>query len=208
MSLRSKVAEVQHIFQEVAEQNQAIQNQSKLQCITGCGKCCHNPNIAAFPIEFLPFAVALFRSKQLVQFLDELEKSESDLCPIYKPSVAGSCSDYFNRGLICRVFGSGAQRDKNGNPRLITCKLLKEEHPLEVKAAENSFSENKFEYASTYYDRLKTIVPSLSYETLPIKEAIRAALEYTLQYTIYSNLSDSDDFDNFEDLDNDSLKSA
>lgn len=208
MSLHSKVVEIQHIFQEVDEQNQAIQHQSNLHCITGCGKCCQNPNVAAFPIEFLPFAVSLFEKKQLVQFLEDLEKSESDLCPIYKPSVTGSCSEYLNRGLICRVFGAGAQRDKNGAPRLITCKLLKEERPDEVRAAEFAFSDNHFEYASTYYDRLKTIVPSLSYETLPIKDAVRMALEYTLQYTIYSNLSDDDELNNFEDPNTTTTQSA
>ncbi len=63
MSLLSKVVQVQQIFQEVTEQNQAIQNQSNLQCITGCGKCCQNPNVAAFPIEFLPFASFIVSEK-------------------------------------------------------------------------------------------------------------------------------------------------
>lgn len=208
MSLLSKAVQVQQIFREVTEQNHAIQNQSNLHCIAGCGKCCHNPKVPAFPIEFIPFAISLFRKKQLIQFLEALETSESDLCPIYTPNLTGSCSDYFNRGLICRVFGAGAQRDKNGQPRLITCTLLKEQHPTEVKAAEEAFLVNKFEYASTYYDRLKTILPSLSHETLPIKEAIRVALEYTLQYTIYSNLSDTDDFNGFEDTNTDTPLSA
>lgn len=150
----------------------------------------------------------MLHKKQLVQFLDDIEKSESDLCPIYKPSVAGSCSEYENRGLICRVFGTGAQRDKHGEPRLITCKLLKEEHPNEVKAAESAFTDNKFEYVNTYYDRLKTIIPSLSDETLPIKEAVRVAVEYTLQYAIYSGLSDSDELSESENPNTNAPKSA
>lgn len=191
MSLRNTIIEIQKVFSEADELTKDVQLNSGVSCLPGCGRCCNNPKIEAFPIEFLPFAVSLEEQGIAEHFLDELEKSESDLCPIYKPSLNGSCSNYTNRGLICRLFGYGAMRNKSGEKKLVTCKEIKMAQPESVKKAEAYFTEHSVPLTSRFYDELKDILPSLATDLFPVKDAVKKALEYVLVRSYYEK-SDSD----------------
>ncbi len=188
MNLRDKVIEVQKVFSEADDLIKEVQQHSGVSCLAGCGRCCHNPKIEAYTIEFLPLAWQLNEDGIAEDFLEELTNSTSDLCPVYKPSLLGSCSNYTNRGLICRLFGSGAMRVKSGEKKLITCKEIKAEQPEKVASAEAFYKENDLPVTYTFYNSLNQIEPSISSELFPIKEAVMNAIEYVLNKVYYEKL--------------------
>ncbi len=72
--------------------------------------------------------------------LEQLNNSSSPVCTVYAPLsleniTKGSCGMYRHRGLICRLFGYGASKDKYGQLRLVTCKLIKEQQAENVQKA-------------------------------------------------------------------------
>lgn len=201
MSLRNTINEIQRVFSQADELTKQVQLNSGVSCLPGCGRCCNNPKIEAYPLEFLPFAVSLEEQGIAESFLEELELSESDLCPIYKPSLNGSCSNYTHRGLICRLFGYGAMRNKSGKKKLVTCKEIKAAQPENVLKAESFFMENAVPLTSRFYDELKDILPSLATDLFPVKKAVIKALEYVLVRSYYEKL-DSDFVINPPDDDN------
>jgi hypothetical protein len=99
-------------------------------------------DIEASPLEFLPWAFHIFLNGDAEKVLDELEIKTSTICHIYNPltlldKVNGSCSNYSYRGLICRLFGYAATKDKYGQLRLATCKIIKTEQVENFKNASN-----------------------------------------------------------------------
>ena len=131
MSIESKVRQVEHLFERLDGEISKFQSDTNLHCIAGCGKCCTTPNIDASPLEFLPWAFHLFLNGDAETVLAKLKVKQSSICHIYQPlslldSNSGSCGDYQYRGLICRLFGYGATKDKYGALRLATCKIIKE----------------------------------------------------------------------------------
>ena len=123
--------------------------------------------------------------------LEELKTKSSPICHIYQPlsvvdSSSGKCSDYIYRGLICRLFGYGANRDKFGEMRLATCKIIKEGQAENYEAAKKAMSEGLYVPIFTdYYMNLSQIDFRLGNVILPINKALRQAIEEVLQYYAY-----------------------
>ena len=139
MSIGRKVRQVKRLFGQLEKEIEVFKSASGLHCIKGCGRCCNKPDIEASPLEFLPWAFHTFLQGQSEKVLDELSNENSTFCYLYKPlSIAnsndGSCGNYNYRGLICRLFAYGANRDKMGQLRLITCKIIKEDQQTQYMA--------------------------------------------------------------------------
>ncbi|WPR70237.1 YkgJ family cysteine cluster protein [Flavobacterium sp. NG2] len=191
MNIESKVQLVEELFKKLEVEIHQFQKESLLQCVAGCGKCCSTPNIEASPLEFLPWAFHLFIEGQAEKTLDELKQNPNLSCHLYRPlstvdATNGKCSNYQYRGLICRLFGYGASKDKVGKLRLATCKIIKENqqeyYQKTSKAINNGFYVPIF---SDYYMNLSQIDFVLGRTMLPVNLALKRAIEEVLHYYAY-----------------------
>ncbi|MEN9909926.1 MAG: hypothetical protein RLZZ540_3085 [Bacteroidota bacterium] len=191
MSIAHRVILVEALFAKLELEIAVFQESSTLSCVAGCGKCCATPEIDASPLEFLPWAFHLFLNGNAENVLAVLKSSSKSSCYIYNPlslldSNKGNCSDYQYRGLICRLFGFGANKDKYGQYRISTCKIIKdnqkEAFEKTTKAINDSLAIPIF---TDYYMNLSQIDFKLGNLILPINQALVFAIEEVLQYYAY-----------------------
>lgn len=188
MSIVRKVKAIERLFAGLDLEISKFQSATGLHCISGCGKCCTKPDIDASPLEFLPLAFHWFKNHQAEAMLEQLKASQNPVCSIYSATGinTGSCSMYQYRGLICRLFGYGASRDKLGELRLVTCKLIKEQQVESYQEAIELLSRNEYvPIFSDYYKKLMQIDFKMGNLFLPINEAIIEAIEAVLSYYTY-----------------------
>ncbi|TYC08764.1 YkgJ family cysteine cluster protein [Bizionia gelidisalsuginis] len=194
MSIERRVQLVESLFHQLEEEGAQFEKASGMSCVSGCGKCCTNPNIEASPLEFLPWAFHLFKNGDAKKTLDVLNKTETSTCFIYTSlslSGHGRCSNYKYRGLICRLFGFAANTDKYGNLRLATCKIIKEGQAEDYKSAAEAITKGLYVPVFTeYYMQLNQIDFHLGNIILPINKALKMALEEVLQYYAYRPFPD------------------
>ena len=194
MTLEKRVEEVEALYQKLEQEIAGFQAKSKLSCYAGCGKCCTSPQIDASPLEFLPWALHLFLNGKAEKTLGDLENHTSANCYLYHSNSAtdytiGSCKDYKYRGLICRLFGYGASKDKYGQLRLATCQIIKEKQKETFEkgtiAINNGLAVPIF---TDYYMNLSQIDFKLGNIILPINQAIIYATKEVLHYYAYREL--------------------
>jgi len=189
MSIERRVALVETLFEQLEQESRKFESAAGLSCVSGCGNCCTYADIEASPLEFLPWAFHLFLNGQAEKTRNLLNKNESATCFIYKPlSIVnqGRCSTYKYRGLICRLFGFAANKDKYGNLRLSTCKIIKEGQTEQYKSAADAISKGLYVPIFTdYYMQLNQIDFHLGNIILPVNKALKMALEEILQYYAY-----------------------
>lgn len=191
MAIEQKVRQVEELFEHLDNEITAFKSETSLHCLVGCGKCCSKPDIDASPLEFLPWALYLFLNGKAEEVLLELDNSLITTCHIYRPLALleeynGSCSNYRYRGLICRLFGYAASRDKYGELRLATCKIIKEDQLENFNNTEEAISKGLYVPVFTdYYMQLSQIDFRLATTILPINEALKIAIEEVLHYYAY-----------------------
>ncbi|MFH1553157.1 MAG: YkgJ family cysteine cluster protein, partial [Candidatus Omnitrophota bacterium] len=92
----------------------------------------------------------------------------------------GRCLVYPFRGMVCRIFGFSALKDKYGNLRLATCSILKKNHPDKAKKAQELLDSGyQAPVITSFSMRMRGINPDLGGKLLPINQAIKAAMEKT-----------------------------
>ena len=184
MTLEEKVLEVEAVFQKLDREISSFQSSTGMHCKFGCGKCCFKPDIEATALEFLPFALHLYKEGRAEEWHEKLTTSEDQLCAILNPtqSGAGLCTEYKHRGLICRLFGYSARTNKHGVKELVTCNIIKTEQPNEYEAGTKM---SGVPVMSQYYMQMHSIDPDLATEFYPINKAIRKAIECVLHYYAY-----------------------
>ncbi|WP_339923492.1 YkgJ family cysteine cluster protein [uncultured Cyclobacterium sp.] len=189
MSIARKVELVERLFYQLEQESAQFEKTSGLGCVSGCGKCCSYPDIEASPLEFLPWAFHLFLNGEAESTLNMLEEAHNTACFIYKPLTIngqGRCSDYKYRGLICRLFGFAANKDKYGNLRLATCKIIKEGQTNQYNATVEAISKGlEVPIFTDYYMQLNQIDFQMGNKILPVNKALKMALEEVLQYYAY-----------------------
>ncbi|NDP26682.1 MAG: YkgJ family cysteine cluster protein [Flavobacterium sp.] len=191
MAIEQKVRLVEELFDRLEREITTFKSETSLHCLTGCGKCCSKPDIDASPLEFLPWAFHLCLNGKAEEVLVALDHSSTSTCHIYRPLSLleqhnGKCSDYRYRGLICRLFGYAASRDKYGELRLATCKIIKEDQLENYNNAEEAISKGLYIPIFTdYYMQLSQIDYRLATTMLPINEALKIAIEEVLHYYAY-----------------------
>ncbi|HCW06974.1 MAG TPA: hypothetical protein DGG95_06375 [Cytophagales bacterium] len=187
-SLEEKVNSVQAVFNKLDKEIAKFQQWSKLGCEFGCGKCCFKPDIEATLLEFLPFAFHLYKTNQAEQWLEKLNSRNQEVCLILNPhqSGAGLCTEYFHRGLICRLFGYSARTNKYGKRELVTCQIIKTNQEQNYKNAVVEIEQGKeIPVMNEFYMQLASIDFELAREFYPINEAIKKAIEKVLHYYAY-----------------------
>ncbi|WP_372775932.1 YkgJ family cysteine cluster protein [Mangrovibacterium sp.] len=176
---------MQKVLKEAALHTEKFSKTSGIACASKCHLCCLKKDISASPLEFLPLAYHLVKNGQADAFYDRLEiLPKNELCILFSAigDHAGGCSQYPDRGLICRLFGYAANRDKQGQSRLVTCKTIKESTTFsEIKPAQMK----KAPIMSEYYTKLAAIDFNLANEQMQINDAIKRALELVLTYYMY-----------------------
>lgn len=191
MAIEQKVRLIEKLFDRLEIEISTFKSETSLHCLAGCGKCCSKPDINASPLEFLPWAMHLFLIGQAEEMLVELDDSKISACHIYRPLTSleehnGSCSNYRYRGLICRLFGYAASRDKYGKLRLATCKIIKENQLENFNNTEEAVNKGLYVPIFTdYYMQLSQIDFRLATTILPINEALKIAIEEVLHYYAY-----------------------
>jgi len=178
---------VEALYTELDTQIASFREWSGLGCKFGCGKCCLKPDIEASPLEFLPFAVALHREGATDEWLAKLDTA-GPICVIFNEGQggAGLCSRYLHRGLICRLFGFSARRNKYGRKELVTCQVIKTgQGPAYQRAEETINEEGSVPVLTAWYARLRELDPVLGDQLLPINQAIRKAIEVTETVFLY-----------------------
>tara|TARA_A100000171_G_scaffold52106_1_gene69062 strand:+ start:1885 stop:2493 length:609 start_codon:yes stop_codon:yes gene_type:complete len=190
MSIVRKVKSVEKIFAALDQQMNSLRDRSGLHCVSGCGKCCFKANIEATPLEFLPYALHLFLTKRIDEVYQGLLLNQSAMCTLFNPVKdsldKGGCSQYAYRGLICRLFGYSATRDKNGKPKFITCKIMKAGQGDTIAKIESDMEAGiSAPMMSDYYFRLRSIDTELGTKMMPINQAIRQAIEVVMSYYAY-----------------------
>ncbi|HEX8059407.1 MAG TPA: YkgJ family cysteine cluster protein [Cyclobacteriaceae bacterium] len=186
MTIEEKVHEVESVFQKLDEAIAAFQSATGIHCKFGCGKCCFKPDIEATPLEFLPFALHLYKEGNAESWYTQLttHNPQQTTCLILNPTQAGAglCTEYKHRGLICRLFGYSARTNKYNEKELVTCNIIKSEQPEEYKKATET---KDIPVMSQYYMQMHSIDPEMSTEFYPINVAIRKAIESVLHYYAY-----------------------
>lgn len=196
MSIVKKVNAVELLFGKLDAEIHVFQKTSTLGCVAGCGRCCTHNEIDASPLEFLPWAYHLYVNGEVQDVLDGLAANRGAVCHLYSPlgllqAGKGSCGDYPYRGLICRLFGFGANADKYGQLRLATCSTIKENQAVAFHHAEKLIAEGlSVPVFTEYYMRLSQIDFSLGGTIVPINDALKMALEEVLHYYSYRSLED------------------
>ncbi|GGW27892.1 hypothetical protein [Arenibacter certesii] len=191
MTIEYRVRAVEELFAGLDKEIAAFQSETGLGCKAGCGKCCTHAEVEASPLEFLPWAFHVFLNGKAEATLEELKLNKSAICHLYRPLTvidqnSGRCGDYVYRGLICRLFGYGANRDKFGELRLATCKIIKEGQVENYSNAVEALKKGLYVPVFTdYYMRLNQIDFKLGNSILPINKAMKVALEEVLQYFAY-----------------------
>ena len=186
--------QVEQLFAEADKEIAAFRKQSGLYCLPGCGKCCTYPDVEATVLEFIPLAWHLHETGEADKLWLVTKTKPDSVCVMFtelgRPGK-GQCSDYLYRGMICRLFGYAAVRDKYGKPRLSTCKIIKESQAEAVETVKREDIEAPL--FSRYYSRLEAIDWELASRFLPVNKAIREALSYILQYKAYESLNSEGD---------------
>lgn len=183
-----KIREVELVFDDLDKEINSFQSWSRLTCRSGCGKCCFKNDIEASVLEFLPLAQHLYEQNQALEWLARLETIDTSQCFLYNPSSlnGGMCAEYKYRGLICRLFGFSARKNKYDKRELVTCQTIKSDHELHwhevLLGLERDFS---VPVTSHSYMRLHGIDYELARQILPINHAIKRAIEVILHYHAY-----------------------
>lgn len=187
-TLLQKVHAVENLYKHLDKEISDFQKSTGLHCVTGCGMCCKKPDIEATPLEFLPLAMQLFDEGRAEKVLEEIRDKDDTICIAFRPGTTpfgGSCGEYTYRGMICRLFGYAARRNKEGVKELTTCKIIKEGQAKNYHEADMAVRAGaKIPYYSDYYSRLANIDPDLM-DFYPINIAIKKAIETVLHYYSY-----------------------
>jgi Fe-S-cluster containining protein len=188
MTLEEKVIEVEAVFQKLDAEIARFQSATGVHCKFGCGKCCFKADIEATSLEFLPFALHLYKEGKAEEWYEKLVTSDVPICHILNPTQAGAglCTEYKHRGLICRLFGYSARTTKYDKKEYVTCQIIKTEEPVEYqKAVELIEGGGDVPVLSQFYMQLHSIDPDSTTEFYPINVAIRKAIENVMHYYAY-----------------------
>ncbi len=192
--MSQKVQAVEDAFALLNQEMSDFRERSGLHCLLGCGRCCDKPDIEATILEFLPFAYHVFLHNEGELWLERLQQHSGSLCILFEPNNlrgSGSCSQYPHRGLICRLFGFSARRNKYGAREFVGCKPIKSEMTELYNSTVTSIAAGAdVPMMSHHYMRLHAIDPELTRQYYPINDAIRRAIEIVLQYHAYSGYFD------------------
>lgn len=177
--IRNLAFEVESIYKESQNSFSSYQSSQKLNCLTGCGKCCLSTQIQSTILEMIPTALYLHDQKRADQIYDALDlvDTENSICIFYQKHSEdghlGKCTNYDLRPSVCRSFGAAAVKNKMGEKVASVCKLIKEKYPQEYAQMNLSEAPVIGEFAR----RIITLDTNLGLKLYPINHALKKAIE-------------------------------
>ena len=192
MSIRRKVRSVENIFKDLEQKIGAFKLATQLHCVAGCGFCCKKPDVEATVLEFLPLAYHFFLNDQAEEKLNILKENPRSICHLFHEGSlpdSGFCKLYPYRGMICRLFGFSARKDKYGEPEYSTCRKIKEAMPERyIDAYLGVKGGLKIPVMRDYYQKLLMVDFELARNTYPVNVAIQKAIEVVQSYYAYRKI--------------------
>lgn len=181
-----KIRKIEKIFKQLDRETESFIKQTGLNCLTNCNLCCLKKDLEANVLEFLPYAYYLVSNNIHDAILEQLETNPEFCVNLSKSQVPGftsGCSTYEHRGLICRLFGTSAIKDKNGKLVVYTCSSIKKEFPESYVAANVRINSGlKIPKIADIYYQMYFIDSNLANDYNPINESIRKAIEKVAYY--------------------------
>lgn len=178
MLIEENVKAVEQIFASIDEASAGFWGKAGIKCPSGCDKCCHGENIAASPLEYLPYSYNLYLNNQLEEKFWEFKNSGSKTCFLLESDAAtqkGRCTQYKYRGIVCRLFGNSAIITKTGEKAFSGCRILKDQIADEV--AFKTKLQHIAPVYSEYYMQLRAVENNYGGMLCSINEAILKAME-------------------------------
>lgn len=181
-SLSQLAEKVFFLYRQIDEQTAALQAATGLQCPSGCGQCCENPDVEATPLEVLPLALELFRRGEALMWLERLQAGEDSICVFYRPDPVlkgnGRCLMYFWRPTICRLFGFATVKNKQGQLALAACIRHKQIMPEVVRQTQEAIANGLLApNFSDFYMAIAALDPYLGQARMPINQAVAVAIK-------------------------------
>ena len=181
MNIRDFAFNLQKVYEEMSSTFSAYQSGTGLHCLSGCGRCCMNPEIEASVLEMILFALKVYDLGELDEWLSKLE-SPRPYCILYAEGETpgkGSCSSYQERPSVCRMFGVAGTFNKHREITHSICKYIKEAYP------EGATPTHETPLIPVWAAKLAALDPELVTKKLPINQAIKKALEKIALYAQY-----------------------
>jgi Fe-S-cluster containining protein len=184
MQIEKNVRAVERIYAQIDKAGKKFLDATKVQCPSGCARCCHGKNVSASPLEFLPFAYKLYLNGTLDDRYWDMKGLQQQRCFLVEGETLesnGKCSEYAHRGVVCRLFGNGASVLKTGRKSYSACTILKSQI-----ADQEQFDLNLQKLApvySDYYMKLRAIDNQYGAMLFPINLAILKAMEIVYHST-------------------------
>lgn len=180
--LRRAIRDTRCLFLELDRDIQRLSGRTSLHCLPGCGHCCRYPELEATLLEFLPLAAWAWDHGRAEGLLARLQSSVGQTsCLLFEPGLQewqGRCGIYTRRGMICRLFGFAARRDKAGGIRHVACGIMKKELPDMTARVQKGLDQGLHTpLYSEWQQRLVNIHPEWGQRLYPVNQAIRLALE-------------------------------
>ena len=177
------VQRIDEVYRELDERTEEFRRASGFKCPEGCGKCCMTDNVEASVIEFLPLAAKLWEINEAEKWMEIIHLSpHKRTCVLFEHDAekpgCGRCVFYEKRGLICRVFGYTASKDKYSVTKLVGCRVMKEAFPENFEKTRKAVSAGLYiPLVTVFAYRLMSIDQALGRRFMPINQAIMAAIE-------------------------------
>jgi Fe-S-cluster containining protein len=192
MRIEEKVNEVLKIHRIVDADVHRFGMKSGLSCLRFCSRCCSSVRVTATVLEMLPLAYWFYK-KQTAQFwLEKLDDAGEDgerMCILLRfpkrSRNVGRCMAYKMRPLICRLFGFAAVFDKNNQPQLVTCKVIKKIYHQAYLEIALSLRTLHVPIMKRYYAMLYPLDFMQAQRFYPLNEALRLAIETVLFHFSY-----------------------
>lgn len=185
MNIRDFAFNLQKVYEEMSATFSAYQSGTGLNCLSGCGRCCMNPEIEASVLEMIPFALKVYDQGQLDDWLLKIESNPRPYCILFQDGEIpgkGACQSYNERPSVCRMFGVAGTLNKHREITHSICKYIKEAYP------EGAIPSEKTPLIPVWSARLASLDPELVTKKFPINVAIKKALEKIALYAQYQGI--------------------
>lgn len=189
MNIREFSYNLQKLYSEMSDRFSLYQQEKGWLCLSGCGRCCLNPEIEASPYEMLPMALAIYDEGTIEEWMEKIQTSEQVTCLAYVPgdkNGEGRCGRYLQRPSVCRMFGVSGYKDKNAQLQLSICKYIKESYQLQSSTYNSDTSQAPLLVEWSY--KLANLDQKLIQDKMPINQALLQALQKVALYAEYQQV--------------------
>lgn len=188
MNIREFSEKLSKLYVEMSAAFSTYHQSTGWNCLSGCGKCCLNPDVEATLFEMIPMALSIYDEGTFDEWVNKLETTEQVYCLVYDKhddSGKGMCSRYQDRPSLCRMFGVAGYFNKNHELTLSVCKLIRDEYKI-TELPVNLDQETTPNFAQWSY-KMASLEQKLIQEKMPINKALLAALQKVALYAQYQN---------------------